>query len=187
MLRHDSLDSVLMIATDGLFSTEQHEVQQVEAIGEPKRGSVVLGGWERKDHESITLVRPGIYWHGAGKLRARGLGRESLSVGKALLELALIDGQDKASLPKRVSFGGAKHMVRALASGELRRSLQYGQWHEIPTHVSLAPAPKRAPDFAPPTLTDVVSAPYGGVKTRATGEYFEIMEAIRDLLEASGM
>lgn len=187
MLRHDDLANVLMIATDGLFSTEQHEVDQVEPLGEPKRGSVVLGGWERKDHESITLVRPGIYWHGSGKLRARGLGRDSLDVGKALLLEGIESGVERVELPKRVAFGGAKLTVYATPGGELKRSAQYGQWHEIPTHVSLAPGPKRAPDWSPPTLTDVQSAPYGTRNTRATGEYFELMEAIRDLLEQSGM
>jgi hypothetical protein len=173
MLRHKRLDNVLMIATDGLFSTELHDVDR----------EIVLGGWERAEHESITLVRPGIYWLGDTKLRARGLGRDSLDVAKVQLSEALETGIGKVTLAPRVAFGGAKLCVYAAGTGgDLRRSEHYGQWHEIPTHVSLAPGPKRAPDWTPPTLQEVESAPYGTSSTRAQGELFEILELIRDLL-----
>jgi len=146
----------------------------------------VLGGWERKDYGSITLVRPGIYWQGEGKLRARGLGREALSVGKQLLADAIESGAERIELPKRVAFGAAKAKVSMTFKGETKRHPQYGQWHEISSHVSLAPAPKRAPDWSPPTLTDVVSAPYGTLRTSIHGEHFAIMEALREFLADSG-
>jgi len=171
MLRHKRLSNVLMIATDGLFSTEQHAVDE----------EIVLGGWERAEHESITLVRPGIYWLGETKLRARGLGRDSLDVAKQQLATALEMGLQKVELAERIAFGGAKLCVYpGGAAGGLRRSAHYGQWHPIPTHVSLAPTPKRAADWSPPTLSDVESAPYGSAKTRAQGELFEILELMRD-------
>jgi hypothetical protein len=174
MLRHKSLDSVLMIATDGLFSTEPHDVDP----------EIVLGGWERAEHESITLVRPGIYWLGQTKLRARGLGRDSLDVAKGLLAAALSEGAPRVELARRTMFGGAKLKVSIhRQTGEYRRSPQYGQWHTIPTHVSLAPAPKRAADWSPPTLTEVESAPYGTHTTRLQGEFWELMELIRDLTQ----
>jgi len=65
MLRHKSLDSVLMIATDGLFSTEAHDV---EWDATAKTGAIVLGGWERAEHVSMTLVRSGIYWLDGAKI-----------------------------------------------------------------------------------------------------------------------
>jgi hypothetical protein len=174
MLRHEDRGNVLMIATDGLFSTECHDVDP----------EIVLGGWERAEHESITLVRPGIYWLGDTKLRARGLGRDSLDVAKVQLASALETGLQKVELAPRTAFGGAKLTVYAAGSpGELRRSDHYGQWHPMPTHVSLAPGPKRALDWAPPTLTDVDSAPYGTQSTRAQGELFELFELIRDLMD----
>jgi hypothetical protein len=174
MLRHKRLDSVLMVATDGLFSTEKHEVDP----------EIVLGGWERAEHESITLVRPGIYWLGETKLRARGLGRDSLDVSKLQLADALASGVDKVTLPSRTAFGGAKLTVYAHhTTGVLHRSEHYGQWHPIPTHVSLAPAPKRAPDWTPPTLSEIESAPYGTQSTRAQGEFYELLELIREFMQ----
>jgi len=172
MLQHKKLDSVLMIATDGLFSTERHEVDK----------EIVLGGWERAEHESITLVRPGIYWLGETKLRARGLGRDSLDVAKAQLATALVNGDDRVELAPRVAFGGAKLCVYGSDLESLRRSEQYGQWHPMPTHVSLAPGPKRSHDWSTPTLTDVESAPYGTVRTKQQGELFEILELLRDFM-----
>ncbi len=173
MLRHEDLSNVLMIATDGLFSNELHEVDP----------EIVLGGWERAQHDSITLVRPGIYWLGEKKLRARGLGRDSLDVAKGQLAAALETGLQKVELAPRVAFGGAKVTIRAnLKTGALKRSEQYGQWHEIPTHVSLAAAPKRNADWTPPTLQEIESAPYGTQNTRAQGELFELLELIRDFM-----
>lgn len=172
MLRHESLDSVLMIATDGLFSTEKHEVDK----------QIVLGGWEHAEHESITLVRPGIYWLGETKLRARGLGRDSLDVAKIELSKALVERVDRVSLAPRVTFGGAKLCVYGRDVENLQRSAHYGQWHTIPTHVSLAPHPKRSPDWSTPTLSDVESAPYGTARTRATGELYELLELLRDFM-----
>lgn len=172
MLRHKKLDSVLMIATDGLFSTEAHDVDK----------EIVLGGWERAEHESITLVRPGIYWLGETKLRARGVGRDSLDVAKAQLAKALADGDDRVLLAPRTAFGGAKLHVYGPTLETLRRSPRYGQWHQIPTHVSLAPGPKRAPDWSTPTLIDIDSAPYGTTRTAKQGEFFEFLELLRDFM-----
>lgn len=173
LLCHKRQDSVLMIATDGLFSTELHAVDS----------EIVLGGWERAEHESITLVRPGIYWLGETKLRARGLGRDSLDVAKLHLSAALEQSVQKVTLAPRTTFGGAKLCVYSVGSGGvLRRSEHYGQWHPIPTHVSLSPTPKRAADWSPPTLQEVQSAPYGTQASRATGELFEILEMIREFM-----
>lgn len=174
MMKHEDLSSVLMIATDGLFSTEAHAVDS----------EIVLGGWERAEHDSITLVRPGIYWLGETKLRARGLGRDSLDVAKVQLSQALSDGVERVELAPRTMFRGAKLSVYAVNStGVLRRSDDYGQWVQIPTHVSLLPGPKRAPDWTPPVLSEVESAPYGTQNTRAKGELHELLELIRDFID----
>lgn len=172
MLRHKRLDSVLMIATDGLFSTERHTVDR----------EIVLGGWEHAEHESITLVRPGIYWLGETKLRARGLGRDSLDLAKVQLARALAAGEERVTLSPRTTFGGAKLCVYGAGGEDVRLSAQYGQWHAMPTHVSLAPGPKRTAHWDPPTLTDVESAPYGTRQTRVQGELFEILELLRDFM-----
>lgn len=179
MLRHKQLDHVLMVATDGLFSRER--VQGPDIVEASDKDKIVLGEWEHSEHESITLIRPGIYWLGEKKLRARGLGRENLGDGKATMLAALAAGVAKVRLADRTVFGGAKQHVRAhLETGELSRSPAYGQWHGVPTNVSLSPDPKRAPDWQPPTLDDVESAPYGTRSTRAAGAEFELLEAIRE-------
>lgn len=174
MMRHKRLDSVLMIATDGLFSTERVDVDK----------EISLGGWERSEYPSITLIRPGIYWLGESKLRARGLGRDNLNeAAKALLMQGLASGAEKVKLAPRVLFGSAKMKVLVnRQTGKLKRSDGYGQWNQIPTRVTLSPGPKRAADWSPPTLQEVESAPYGTVATAAQGEYYEIIELIRDLL-----
>jgi DNA polymerase type B, organellar and viral len=174
MQRHKRLDSVLMIATDGLFSTEALETEQ----------QIVLGGWEHKVYDRITLVRPGIYWLGNDKIRARGLGRDSLGQAKVDLSAALAEGVKRVTLAPRTTFGGAKLNVRAHnESGVLSRSPVYGQWHHIPTHVSLKPDPKRARDWQPPALDDVESLPFGTEDTKQEGEFYDLLELFRDYLE----
>lgn len=154
MRDHKRLDSVVMVATDGVFSTEERET-----------GPIVLGGWERSDYpDGVTLVRPGIYWSGASKLRARGLGRENLETGRAVLLRALESGAERVTLSPRTAFGGAKSTITRGRDGTFRRSAHYGAWYEIPTRVSLLPAPKRERDWSPPALPDVVSAPFGARK-----------------------
>ena len=174
MVRHRDLSNVLMIATDGLFSTERHVVDK----------TIVLGGWERKEYPSITLVRPGIYWLGEDKLRARGLGRDNLTPqAKELLGNALARGDEMVMLSPRQRFGGAKLCIHANKAGDIRRSREYGQWHAIPTRESLSPAPKRLPDWSTHTLTDIDSAPYGTRSTRIQGELFEMLELLRDFMD----
>lgn len=176
MLRHKRMENVLMIATDGLFSTELHDVDP----------EIVLGGWERSEHKSMTIVKAGIYWLGndaKAKLRARGLGRDSLDVAKQQLAEAMANGEAAVELARRVAFGGAKVSVHASRNGvDVWRSQVYGQWFTIPTHVALTPGPKRAADWMPPTLTDVDSAPYGSVSTRARKETLDFLELLREFM-----
>jgi len=153
MRDHKRLDSVVMVATDGVFSTEEREV-----------GEIQLGGWERSDYpDGVTLIRPGIYWSG-GKMRARGLGRENLATGRDVLVNALEGGHDQITLSPRTAFGGAKSTITRGRDGTFRRSKHYGAWYQIPTRVSLSPAPKRERDWRPPALRNVISAPFGAPK-----------------------
>jgi hypothetical protein len=182
MIKHKKFDSVLMIATDGLFSTEIHDVDP----------EIRLGGWERKKHESITLVRPGIYWLGSEKVRARGLGRDNLDdTAKEALSNGLRDGSERVTLAPRAVFGGAKLCV----AGEGAARGVYGEWYSMPTHVSLAAGPKRREDWCTKTLRGNVvelssgkalnyvdSMAYGTQKTRNQGELFEILELLRDFM-----
>jgi hypothetical protein len=150
LIAHKRFDSVLMMATDGIYTTEKIDVDLT-----PR-----LGGWERVEHpEGLTLVRPGIYWTPDGVLRARGLGRDNAKAALEIFSDAFASGAQKVELPKRTVFGGARLCVYKTGEG-VRRSDRYGQWHQIPTRVSLAPGPKRTADWSPPRLSGVVSAPY---------------------------
>jgi DNA polymerase type B, organellar and viral len=179
LTQHDDMRNVLMIATDGLFSREQH----------PVNDQITLGGWERSEYESITLVRPGIYWLGDDKIRARGLGRDNLESGKPVLAAvmrAIAGGFDvpEVWLGPKPYFGSAKLCVRPGPGKDYehaRRSVSYGQWHEKPAYISLAPAPKRLPDWAPPTLSSVESYPYGTRSSALVGEFFRHHEELRVL------
>ena len=151
MLECDRLDSVLMAATDGLYTT-----QKLPVSDDP-----FLGGWEQEHHPNgMTLVRPGIYWTPDGKLRARGIGRDNAQAAIHLFTNALAAGKERVQLPPRVVFGAARQMVHRTKAGEVRRSARYGQWTPIPTNCDLRPGPKRTHDWSPPRLSGVASAPY---------------------------
>ena len=165
LVAHDRFDSVLMMATDGIYTTEKIDVDLT-----PR-----LGGWERVEHpEGLTLVRPGIYWTPDGVLRARGLGRDNAQAALAVFGEALERGIDRVQLPNRTVFGGARLTVYKTQAG-INRSRFYGQWHEIPTRVSLAPGPKRRPDWSPPVLSGVDSAPYAPNGSSKFAEQDEIL------------
>ena len=154
MRDHKRLDHVVMVATDGVFSTEERET-----------GPIVLGGWERTDYlDGVTLVRPGIYWSGVNKLRARGLGRENLETGRDALARGILNGDDRVQLSPRTAFGGARSTITRARDGTFHRSRHYGAWYEIPTRVSLSPGPKRERDWSAPKLAGVQSYPYGAGK-----------------------
>jgi len=46
-------DSVVMFATDGLFSTEPHKVDQGSELGQ----------WEVQEHEAAIVAQSGVYWY----------------------------------------------------------------------------------------------------------------------------
>ncbi len=146
--RHKRQSSVIMVATDGVFSTEYFDV--------PK--TVTLGGWERSPYPNgLTLARPGIYWEPGGKLKARGMGRDTLEVAQTILGEAIERGAERVLLPSRTVFGGAKLCVyRVIKSGEIKRSKEYATWHKIPTNLSLTPAPKRTADWSPPRPAELL-------------------------------
>lgn len=173
MLKHERLDSVLMIATDGLFSTEIL----------PMSDKIVLGGWERTIYDQITLIRPGQYWVDQEKIRARGLGRENLDKqAQRTLVRAIAKGVAGVVLKDKVGFGGAKQWVNGVDVEHLRVYPPYGEWLASPSHVSLEAGPiKRNPDWSLRALCGEESHPYGGGNTAAINELEDIFEQLREL------
>lgn len=172
--QHKRQSHVIMVATDGVFSTERHAV--------PDR--VTLGGWERTDYpDGMTLARPGIYWTPDGKLRARGMGRDTLDRALKLLSDAIERDLPTVRLPDRTIFGGAKVTIyRNAKTDAVKRSKEYGTWHGMPTNLSLSPAPKRVIDWTPPRPIDhTISHPFRSGETGATAEFIQILESLHEL------
>jgi hypothetical protein len=166
MRAHTTLDAVLAVATDGIYATENAELE------ETKLYPSTLGSWESEFHGRMTFVRPGIYWsHDDDTLRARGMGRKKLGEQRdTVLDAINRRVSGRVSLGTSTLFGGARACVYRLRDGRIRRSRFYGEWHDAPARISLDPAPKRAPDWSLRRLPNVQSAPYTDVGTSDDGE-----------------
>ena len=172
--------SVLMTATDGIFSLERLQLPEPIDTG-TGRGGKPLGGWEEKVYANgIFLLRPGIYFPLFPKpdelkdVRARGMSKA------VLLENAdkILDHWRKHG-PKRdfqvlglQRFIGIRTGVQVYTEKEgPRRSrdkngrVTYGEWIDYPIDLSFNPAPKRERilkdmRLAPWKTMRVPSAPY---------------------------
>ena len=153
MMRRLGPDSIVGVATDGLFSTSDVEC--------PERPD--LGQWERKPHGAMWFVRPGIYWaEDDDTVRARGLGRRQLAAQRDAVRAAIAAGESWAQCGTTTLFGGARECVRRHpTTGVYKRSPLYGEWIKVPARVGLTPAPKRGPAWELLDLGgEVESAPY---------------------------
>lgn len=157
--QHKNQSAVCAVATDGLYTTEVLEQPQLPLAPD------TLGSWERTVYAGMVFVRPGIYWSTDEQditLRSRGMARKQL-LGQREAVLDAIEGDDaRAMVGTTTLFGGARACVfHNPRTGQYKRSQYYGEWHDIPGKVSLAPAPKRTPDWGLHCLGGVESAPYG--------------------------
>jgi len=167
-LHHDERN-LLAIATDGAYSTEDHDI-----------GGPGLGQWECENEGRMTFLRPGIYWS-EEKVRARGVGRKQLA---AQLDAALqaIESQSpELKLGESDQFGNMRECVYRTPKGEVRRSKAYGEWLTMPVRLSLSAEPKRSLDWMPPVVPKgTVSAPYA--KSRQSRDA-RALQLIGSLLE----
>jgi hypothetical protein len=140
--------SILMLATDGVWSTERLILPRPTDTGTfdlPKP----LGGWEEKEFPNgVFAVRPGIYFPlspslaDIEKVRARGLGRKALYQRWQQVIDAYNEGKTKISIGDMTRFVGAKSGIIKSSQGVTRRAC-YGEWIEHKVDVSFAPGPKR--------------------------------------------
>jgi hypothetical protein len=164
-----SLDDVLMLATDGLWTRGKpfklpspRNTGTFQALN-PKSGKPApLGGWEVKTYEKgVFAARPGIYFpvdpteDELSKVRARGLGRRVLYENHQLVRQAYERGQDSVLLGawrcdvetrqelRSQRFIGAKTGMSRKPDGRIVRHEKYGEWIDWPTEVSFDPRPKR--------------------------------------------
>jgi hypothetical protein len=161
MAAHDSLASILMIATDGLMSLEDVAPPKPLDTGTsdlPKP----LGGWE-KDliTKGVFLARPGIYFpldpqpEELKKVRARGVGKSSVLEQWNKIVQAW-EARPKADTTVRLAnisrFCGAKTSITRSGKGPSyvytrssgkKSDMSYGQWITRQVEMSFNPMPKR--------------------------------------------
>lgn len=144
--------SVLMTATDGVFSLEPLKLPApldtgTDACGKP------LGGWEEKVYpRGIFLLRPGIYFpidptdEDRKAIRARGMSKDVLlRNADAILDHWKKNGpwQDYKVLGLK-RFVGVRTGVQVYKEAEGPcRSRDYGEWIDYPIDLSFDPFPKR--------------------------------------------
>lgn len=166
--------AVLMLATDGVWTTERLTLSKPLDTGTsdlPKP----LGGWEEKCFErGVFCVRPGIYFplepteNELESVRARGLGR------RVVYEQwrKIVDGWEHGA--SEVRLGGVQRFVGAktgfsIAQGEIKRRPQYGEWILQDIKCSFNARPKRdrraGQSLLPWRWIDVHSIPYENAVT----------------------
>jgi hypothetical protein len=163
------LSSILMVATDGMWSTEKLTLPKPRDTGTsdlPKP----LGGWEEKDFpRGVFCVRPGIYFpleptdQELENVRARGLGRRVVYEQWRKIVDAFERNEPEVKLGGVQRFVGAKTGFTIKDGVPVRRA-SYGEWilQEIKCGFSARPKRiRRAGDrLVPWPYVEVDSVPY---------------------------
>lgn len=162
---------VVMVATDGLYSTAR--LSSLRAPADTGTGDlkVPLGVWEEKAVPGgIFAARPGVYFplrsDVGGEPRARGIGRAVLQKHRQDIVDALARGEEAFEIGGFQRFIGAKSAIRRSADGrDFSRSDDYGEWVDWKIRLSFDPRPKRRATCADGTLVpwprlDFPSEPY---------------------------
>jgi hypothetical protein len=140
--------SVLMLATDGVFSTAPLDMPKPRETGTGP--SKPLGGWETKTYPSgVFVARPGIYWPmgttDVSDVKARGVGKAIIRDKRDEIVRAYEAGEPEVIIHGLQRFRGAKDSVSfAPKAGIYRRSPEYGEWLDEEQRISFNVAPKRA-------------------------------------------
>ena len=152
MALHKDLSNVVMVATDGLYSTERITPPAPIDTGTHTEHKKPLGGWEIKEVPSgLFSARPGIYFpleraevedDDGEDIRARGVGRENMLTHWQLAIQAFEARKPEVKLANVVRFNGAKNTIHKSGKG-YKRSPLYGQWTPKEIRLSFDPMPKR--------------------------------------------
>jgi hypothetical protein len=147
--------SMLMVATDGIYSAEPLALPKPWDTGtydlyNHKGKNVPLGGWEEKRYDKgVVCLRPGVYFpvnpteKELADIRARGLGKSVMAKNWRKAVDALESGKDSVQFPSVQRFVGAVSSVYQTPTGDYRRSDDYGEWIEREIKLSFNPLPKR--------------------------------------------
>jgi hypothetical protein len=164
---HKDWSNVLMMATDGLVTSEEIVPPEPLFTGTAETGKP-LGGWERKEvPNGMFLARPGIYFpmepteEEIEKIRARGVGRSVVvrhwrKITEAwerdgLGGIARVDNVrrfcgGKTSVSRRFDKEAGRFVYKRAGGGfteDGRPRPAYGQWVEREVALSFEPKPKR--------------------------------------------
>jgi hypothetical protein len=180
---HKDWNNILMVATDGIYTTESLEPplpidtgtgpdKLVDENGNPKNAP--LGGWEKSKDEELSeglfLARPGVYFSlklkdKAPKIKCRGIGLKTLADAR----VEMVDFYERTGGSEPFEFmlnrfhgmktsTGKKHQTASLIPIEVEemyyRRPYYGRWKTSAHKLSFSPLPKRAEGFACRALPD---------------------------------
>lgn len=144
-----SHSSLLMVATDGVYLTEDPPMALPQDTGTSDLAKP-LGGWERKVYGDMFAARPGVYFpkqptqDDIDAVRARGIGKGVLFQRYSDLVSAWNEGKEECEFPPVQRFKGAVTGTRVRGEPiEYVRDVQYGEWIEHPVSLSFTGLPKR--------------------------------------------
>ena len=146
----NDINSVLMVATDSVSSTEYVQSPIPIETGTTHTGKP-LGGWEHKLYKGgMFYARPGVYFPVIDDIseanyktvRARGIGREALLRYRHHIIGAFERGDSEIQLDTNERFWGVKSSIGKTLS-EFTRNTRYGKWSKRPMVASFNPLPKR--------------------------------------------
>ncbi len=144
-----SHDKLLMIATDGILTTEPLTLPAPNDTGTSDMKEP-LGMWTSDVYpKGVFFARPGIYFplnptvKELKSVRARGIGKAVMAKGWSALRDQYEAGFPIATItPAPVRFFGIKSSIHRSKAG-FSRAEYYGEWRERPLQVSFDPMPKR--------------------------------------------
>jgi hypothetical protein len=178
--------SMLMVATDGIYSAEPLDLPKPWDTGTYDLKKP-LGGWEEKRYEKgVVCLRPGVYFpvdpteKELADIRARGLGKAVMAKHWRKAVDALESGKDSVQFPSVQRFIGAVSSVYQTPTGDYRRSEDYGEWIEREIKLSFNPLPKRHLGATIDGYKRLVTRNFAGQLTEPYDAALESQEA-RDL------
>lgn len=183
MAMHKDMSNIIMVATDGLYSTESLSPPMPEDTGtgpdrlfdeNGKSKNAPLGGWEKSPvmQDGMCLIRPGIYFKlndmspdDKKKVKCRGIGlQQMINAREKLIEHFERTGGSEPYVFELTRFHGMKTSTGVKNASSLfptdevkpvyYRRPYYGRWKTMKHELSFSPMPKRGEGFKPRRLPD---------------------------------
>lgn len=169
---HPRPESVVMVATDGVYFREPHPSLELDPVK--------LGAWDVTVKENLTLLMPGVYWddatreYGAAKAKSRGVPRAALADIITTMDDAFNRFDVDGEWPSMEIPLGFTMLTPRQALAQRKWELAGTISHDGTKTLSSTPRSKRNPDsryysqgiirtrpYDVPSTTDHKSLPYG--------------------------